>query len=53
MRFKVFARAAAVVALGVMLSAPLSDLRAQEASIAAPQLARVWDAEHVSPPLPP
>ncbi len=44
---------AATVAAAAMLSWPVAGLRAQEASIAAPQLARVWDAEHVSSPLPP
>jgi hypothetical protein len=43
-----------IAAVGVsfaMVSA--TGLLAQEASVAPPQLARAWDAEHVSPPLPP
>jgi hypothetical protein len=37
----------------VVLVIPLAPVpRAQEASVAAPALARIWDAEHVSPPLP-
>jgi len=39
------------VFLALVLLAPTA--RAQEASVPSPQLARVWDAEHVSPPLPP
>jgi Zinc carboxypeptidase len=34
------------------LLAPASG-RAQDASVSSPQLARIWDTEHVSPPLPP
>jgi len=37
--------------LVLFLLAPTA--RAQEPSIPSPELARVWDAEHVSPPLPP
>jgi len=38
----------------VVLAIPLAPVpSAQEASVAAPDLARIWDAEHVSPPLPP
>ena len=37
--------------LVLFLLAPTA--RAQEPSIPPPELARVWDAEHVSPPLPP
>jgi len=40
-----------ILALTLSLAAPVA--RAQEASIPSPQLARVWDTEHVSPPLPP
>jgi hypothetical protein len=36
-----------------MVSSSFADHRAQEPSVAAPQLARVWDGEHVSPSLPP
>ena len=37
--------------LTLSLARPVT--RAQEASIPSPQLARIWDTEHVSPPLPP
>ena len=43
-----------VAAVGVSLAVvSAAGLVAQEASVAPPQLARAWDAEHVSPPLPP
>jgi hypothetical protein len=41
----------AAMAVSALLST--AGLRAQEPSLAPPQLARLWDAEHVSSPLPP
>src|SRR3954470_24990144 len=41
------------ISLVLMFSVLVSAPSAQEASVPSPQLARVWDAEHVSPPLPP
>ena len=44
----------AVLALGIALaSAPASVQRSTQPSITPQELARLWDAEHVSPPLPP
>jgi hypothetical protein len=42
-----------VMVLTAMLSSPVAGHGDQESSVGAPQLARVWDAEHVSAPLPP
>jgi Zinc carboxypeptidase len=38
--------------MAVLLASPAYGHRDQEPSVAAPLLARAWDAEHVSPPLP-
>jgi Zinc carboxypeptidase len=37
----------------MLLSTPAAGQGGQEASVSAQDLARAWDAEHVSPPLPP
>jgi Zinc carboxypeptidase len=43
----------AIGLVSMTLSAPASAQRGQELSVSPQELARVWDAEHVSPPLPP
>src|SRR4051812_40144 len=51
MRFSGRGVVAAAVLCAVLPSA--ASLHGQDQSVAPPQLARTWDAEHVSPPLPP
>jgi hypothetical protein len=46
-------RTSVVVAIVISLTVPVAALRNQPPSVTPQELARIWDAEHVSPPLPP
>jgi len=46
-------RAVAVTLATAALSVVLTAQRGQEPSVTPQELGRIWDAEHVSPPLPP
>jgi Zinc carboxypeptidase len=48
-----FCRAVAVILATAALSVAVTAQRGQEPSVTPQELGRIWDAEHVSPPLPP
>ena len=48
-----FSRAVAVMLATAALSVVVTARRGQEPSVTPQELGRIWDAEHVSPPLPP
>ena len=50
---QVTASALGALAVCALLAAPVSGQRAAQLSTSPQELARIWDSEHVSPPLPP